>query len=244
MRIPLTLMRRRPAPVTDPRDRPAPPSPRERSAGVRVDGPTRALYQVISLVLDYPDAELIARLPVLRESTSSSAAAGVGSSARLVPLLDHLAATPLETLQADYVETFDLRRRCCLHLTYYAHGDTRRRGMALLDLKHAYLDAGVDLSDAELPDHLCVLLEFAAGIDPAVGRVLLGDHRPGIELLRLSLLDRGSIYAGALEALTGTFGSIGAGDADAVRALVAQGPPDEEVGMEAFTSGSHVGARS
>ena len=32
----------------------------------------------------------------------------------------------------------------CLHLTYYAYGDTRKRGMALLRFKHAYRNAGVD----------------------------------------------------------------------------------------------------
>ena len=44
--------------------------------------------------------------------------------------------------QADYVETFDLRRRCCLYLTYYTYGDTRKRGMALLQFKHLYRGPG------------------------------------------------------------------------------------------------------
>ena len=46
---------------------------------------------------------------------------------------------PLPELQADYVETFDTRRRCNLFLTYFAHGDTRKRGMALLRFKQTYL---------------------------------------------------------------------------------------------------------
>lgn len=247
MRIPLTLLRRRPAPAPETAAPTPPPSPFERARGVRVDLPTRALYQAISLLLDYPGEELVARIPLLRATLEQSEAAGVPSAARVRPLLDRLETTPLAELQSDYVETFDMRRRCCLHLTYYAFGDTRRRGMALLDLKQAYLASGVDLSDAELPDHLCVLLEFTASVEPAVGRVLLQDNRPGIELLRLSLADRGSPYAAAVEALTGTFPAIGGSDAQAVRALVAQGPPDEEVGMEAFMSGSsasQVGARS
>src|SRR5439155_16220681 len=76
--------------------------------------------------------------------------------------LDHAAATPLSALAADYVATFDQRKRCCLFLTYYAHGDTRNRGTALLALKQTYTAAGLRLTDEELPDHLAVMLEYAA----------------------------------------------------------------------------------
>lgn len=246
MRIPLTLLRRPPRPAVerDPRENafgatsPERPGVLERAAKVDVDEPTRSLYQAISLLLDYPDPALVARLPLLRRVVADCAAAGVRSAERLVPLLDWLAATELTAAQSTYVDTFDQRRRCCLHLTYYGHGDTRRRGMALLDIKQAYLACGVDLAETELPDHVCVLLEFTAAHAPGVGRVLLGDHRPGIELLRLSLTDRGSVYVGALEALTGTFPTLVGDDRDAVAALIAAGPPDEEVGMEAYSSGS------
>jgi len=40
------------------------------------------------------------------------------------------------------VETFDNRRRCNLFLTYFAHGDTRKRGIALLRFKQTYLRSG------------------------------------------------------------------------------------------------------
>ena len=72
-------------------------------------------------------------------------------------------------LAARYVETFDLRRRASLHLTYYAHGDTRERGMALLRLKKLYRAAGLPMESAELPDHLTVMLAFAA-LAPARAR--------------------------------------------------------------------------
>ena len=72
-------------------------------------------------------------------------------------------------LAARYVETFDLRRRAALELTYYAHGDTRERGMALLRLKKLYRSAGLPLESAELPDHLTVMLAFAALADDGRG---------------------------------------------------------------------------
>lgn len=243
MRIPLTLLRRPPKPAQPMGSvgstGPARPPAHERTAGVRVDEATRRLYQVISLVLDYPSAQLRERLPLLRSTAQECAAAGVRSASTLTALLDHLEHTPLEALERDYVETFDMRRRCCLHLSYYGYGDTRKRGMALLDIKQAYQASGVDLAEGELPDHLCVLLEFTATVDAPVGRVLLLDNRPGIELLRISLAERGSPYVAAIEALTGTFPAMVGSDRDAVRALIAQGPPDEEVGMEAYQSGSY-----
>lgn len=243
MRIPLTLLRRPPK-AAQPMGSigspgPARPPAHERTAGVRVDEATRRLYQVISLVLDYPSEQLRDRLPLLRETVDACAAEGVRSASALAGLLDRLQTAPLASLERDYVETFDMRRRCCLHLSYYGYGDTRKRGMALLDIKQAYQASGVDLADGELPDHLCVLLEFTATVDAPVGRVLLLDHRPGIELLRLSLAERGSPYLAAIESLTGTFPAIAGNDRDAVRALIAQGPPDEEVGLEAYQSGSY-----
>jgi nitrate reductase delta subunit len=66
-----------------------------------------------------------------------------------------------------------------MFLTYYSYGDTRKRGMALLRLKRLYAAAGLHLTEDELPDHLAVLLEFAATADPAAGKDLLQQHRGG-----------------------------------------------------------------
>jgi nitrate reductase delta subunit len=152
--------------------------------------------------------------------------------------LDHVETTPLPELQAAYVETFDNRRRCNLFLTYFAHGDTRKRGMALLRFKQAYLGAGVELDEAELPDHLCVVLEFAATVDHEVGRRLMLDHRAGLELLRLSLRDAGSPWAGVVDAVTATLPPLRGDERDAVRRLAAEGPPEEEVGLAPFAAPS------
>ena len=121
-----------------------------------------------------PTSELLARLPLLRAAVAPLPDALAGPLGRF---LDHVETTPLTGLQADYVETFDLRRRCCLYLTYFAHGDTRKRGMALLQFKHLYRRAGMTLTDEELPDHLAVVLEFAATGDAGRGERLLTEYR-------------------------------------------------------------------
>ncbi|MFC7488577.1 nitrate reductase molybdenum cofactor assembly chaperone [Knoellia sp. CPCC 206453] len=191
------------------------------------------VWQSVSLLLDYPDQDLLRRADLLR-SASHRLPLAIGDSIRAH--LDHLEGTPLPELQAEYVETFDTRRRCNLFLTYFAHGDTRKRGMALLRFKQTYLRAGFELDDAELPDHLCVVLEFAATVDQGLGRDLMLDHRAGLELLRISLRDLASPWASLIDAVTATLPPLRGEERDAVRRLAAEGPPEEEVGLAPFAN--------
>lgn len=191
------------------------------------------VWQSVSLLLDYPDEQVLGHTGLIR-SASQELPVTIGDSIR--DFLAHLESTPLPELQADYVETFDNRRRCNLFLTYFAHGDTRKRGMALLRFKQTYLQAGFVLDDAELPDHLCVVLEFAATIDRDLGRDLMLDHRAGLELLRLSLRDMGSPWASLIDAITATLPPLRGDERDAVRRLAAEGPPEEEVGLAPFAN--------
>jgi nitrate reductase delta subunit len=189
-----------------------------------------ATWQLASVLLGYPDDELAAQLPLLAaeaERLPTTAAEPLGR------FLTHAVATRTLDLARHFVETFDLKRRCCLYLTYYAHGDTRKRGVALLEFKSVYRAAGLELGPDELPDHLAVVLEYAA-TDPGVGRRLLIDHRAGIELLRLALEDAGSPYADVLRAVTSTLPALGGDEQDAVHRLAMQGPPTEEVGLAPF----------
>jgi nitrate reductase molybdenum cofactor assembly chaperone NarJ/NarW len=190
-----------------------------------------AAWQSASLLLGYPDQELIGRLDLIRQA-SHELPDPVGVPLRTVA--SSLAGTPLPTLEADYVETFDSRRRHNLFLTYFAHGDTRKRGAALVRFKQTYLDSGFEVTDEELPDHLCVVLEYAATIDQVRGRQLILDHRAGLELLRISLAGAGSRWAGAVEAVTATLPPLRGDEMEAVRRLAAEGPPAEEVGLTPY----------
>jgi nitrate reductase molybdenum cofactor assembly chaperone NarJ/NarW len=196
------------------------------------------VWQAASLLLDYPDPSLLERLDLI-DAASLSVPDPIGE--RLRQVVAHLRSTPLPDLEVDYVETFDSRRRCNLFLSYFAHGDTRKRGLALLRFKQAYLRAGYVLDDSELPDHLCVVLEFAATVDQEAGRSLMLENRAGLELLRLSLSDAGSPWAPALEAVTATLPPLRGDERDAVRRLAAEGPPEEEVGLAPFASPQFAG---
>ena len=188
-------------------------------------------WQSLSLLLGYPDEQLVRLAPTIQAATHELPDE-VGAPLRRFVV--HLEETPLSELQADYVETFDAHRRCNLYLTYFAHGDTRKRGVALLRFKQTYLRSGLVLDDGELPDHLCVVLEYAATIDQGLGRRLLLDHRAGLELLRLALHEQQSPWAPLLEALSATLPPLAGDEWEAVRRLAAEGPPAEEVGLDPY----------
>lgn len=192
-------------------------------------------WQVQSLAMSYPDQQFVDRLPLLRTATATLP---TPLAAPLTTFFDHAATTPLTDLAADYVATFDHRKRFSPYLTYFAYGDTRKRGMALLRFKHAYRAAGLELDDssdsAELPDHLAVVLEFAATGDPVMGQRLLTEHRAGLELIRLGLRETGSPWAHVLESISATLPPLGKREHEAVARLAAEGPPEEEVGLAPF----------
>jgi nitrate reductase molybdenum cofactor assembly chaperone NarJ/NarW len=196
----------------------------------RPRSPHAVVLQAASVCLQYPDAHVRGALPVVRR-----AVAGIPDTvprAGLTAFLEHAAATPPGVLERHYVEVFDLRRRCCLYLTWWTDGETRRRGAALAALKARYRAAGVEHTGAELPDFLPAVCEYAATADLADGLALLQEHRAGMELLRLALLDAGTPYAAVLEAVCALLPGRSPADVAAAKALARNGPPRERVGLD------------
>lgn len=193
----------------------------------------RALaLRLASLMLQYPDAELVAARPTLAAAAADAAADPASpAGGHLAAFAEWFCGQEPEELERTYVETFDLRRRSSLYLTYYLHGDTRRRGMALLTLAQRYRAAGWDTGGGELPDHLPVVLEFAALAGPGRGEAPLRQHRRGLDLIHRSLTDSGSPYRHVLAAVLGLLPPPSEADRAAVAELAAQGPPAEEVGL-------------
>ncbi len=186
--------------------------------------------KLLAVLLVYPDEELVAGLPELR---AAAAELPRGERRAVEPVLDGLASMSLAELRRAYVETFDFDRRCGLHLTYHTHGDRRQRGLELVRLKRRYAEAGLPFESTELPDYLPVLLEFAAE-RPVEGTELLASFRAPLEVIRAALHDRGSLYAGVLDALCTSLPHPTARQLDEARRLAEEGPPAELVGLEPF----------
>ena len=183
-----------------------------------------APWALLSYLLRYPDEHVV----TAREDVASLAPGPVREA------LERFVAEWRPPYAEHYVETFDLRRRASLNLTYYAHGDTRERGMALVRLKKLYRTAGLPMESDELPDHLAVMLAFAALAPEGRGAALLAEHRPAIELLRLSLHDLESPYAHVLDAIVACLPALTVTERSEVARLAREGPPEEAVGLEPY----------
>ena len=188
--------------------------------------------QVASLLLQYPDEDLQASLPLLRTALAEAGALTDG----MEELFASFSARPLREVQSEYVQEFDLSKRHSLHLTYWTDGDTRRRGEALAAFKEVYREHGMLPEGTELPDYLPLVLEFAAKVSPADGYELLQRYRPSLELLRLALRDAGLPHTHVLSLVCSTLPGVSPEDAQTVMRTAGYGPPTETVGLEPYSS--------
>ncbi|WP_233194083.1 nitrate reductase molybdenum cofactor assembly chaperone [Cryobacterium sp. M25] len=188
----------------------------------------RMAHMAASILLDYPSQERRARF------------GAVAASVALLPdplrhafeaFLTKADAMTQQELEIHFTATFDLKRKCCPYLSYYAAGDTRRRGMALVRFVEAYRAAGWEVAADELPDYLPMVLEFSARSDSPIAQELLAAHRDGIEVLRMALEAVPSPYAHIVEAVSLSLPKIDEETRQRYLNLVNEGPPTETVGM-------------
>lgn len=158
-------------------------------------------FKALSLLLTYPDAELQAAIPALRDILRGEGLLGPHRIATIEPLLASLAKADIYDLQETYVLLFDRSRTLSLNLFEHIHGESRDRGGAMVDLLETYRAGGFDLSGTELPDHLPVLLEYLSTRPLAEAQALLSDAGHILVALAERLTRRQSPYAGVLEAL-------------------------------------------
>jgi len=188
----------------------------------------RVVWQSASLLLAYPDDGHAARLHTAADLIGQITGA---PAALLGETLAALRGAGPMALATQYVDTFDLRKQTTMLLTYWTGGDTRNRGVQMVAFTQAYRAAGVAPPKHEAPDHLPVVLEFAATVDPVAGRRLLADHRVPIDVLRRALTDACSPYAPAIAAVCATLPGVAETQS---RTLLGTGPPRESVGLEPF----------
>jgi len=184
------------------------------------------VHMAASVLLDYPDADWFAKLPTVRSLVEP-----LPDEVRtlLIGFIDVAAAST--GFDRRYVNTFDLKRKCSLYLTYYANGDTRKRGTALVTILEAYRAAGWEFDAQELPDYLPAVLEFSAMSESEIAAALLSSHREGVEVLRAALEGMDSPWADVVRAVTLSLPPIDDATRERYLDLINEGPPTETVGL-------------
>ncbi|TAN75418.1 MAG: nitrate reductase molybdenum cofactor assembly chaperone [Gallionella sp.] len=158
------------------------------------------IYKLLSVLLEYPDQDLLDHLPEVRAILDKNSEIDANERVALQKFIDYLTSKSLTDLQVDYVKTFDSTPEHSLHLTHHLFGDEsdRNRGPALIDLSEMYKEYGVELSTNELPDYLPLILEFAAHMDGNEAMVFLSDVKKVLGTLADNLTKASSPYAAPL----------------------------------------------
>ncbi|MCP2167470.1 nitrate reductase molybdenum cofactor assembly chaperone [Goodfellowiella coeruleoviolacea] len=193
----------------------------------------RVLRAVAGWCLQYPDHTVLDRLPLLNASLRELPEHTPGRT-ELDTVVAFLADTEPLALAEHYVEVFDRKPRRTLHLSWYADGDTRRRGASLAALRRFYREHGFAPAEDELPDFLPVLLEFAAQVrDPEVADRALAGFRAGLELLHHNL---GGVETAYRDAVGAVLATLPAPPAHAAPAELPDAPGNlvEFVGLEPY----------
>lgn len=197
----------------------------------------RRAYAALSLLFQYPEPGVLRVLPALRDAIDTMSA---DEQRGFESFMRWLESTPTLDAQTHYVELFDRKRRACLYMSYYLNGDTRRRGMALVEFKELYKAGGWEPREDELPDFLPTLLQFCAVADMEGGETVLASHRSGLVVLDTALRDARSPYRRLSSVLLMLVPAGHEAEARA-QALIAAGPPTELVGLEPFSAAETIG---
>ncbi len=161
----------------------------------------RYSLRALALLLGYPDQSLRSNLTELLSAMDQEDVIPAARRKELQALAaDLLRLDPMD-VEARYVETFDRGRATSLHLFEHVHGDSRDRGPAMIDLMQTYGKAGLRMAPHELPDHLCVVLEFASTQPPQVAKEFLGEMAHILTSIFSALVQRSSPYASAVAAV-------------------------------------------
>lgn len=133
-------------------------------------------YKIFSTLLVYPNEELKKNINLVSTILKEEGLLSKIEINKLDDLISYINSTDLLDLQEKYVSIFDRQKKFSLYLFEHIHGDSRERGMAMVDLKNLYKASNFDISiNEELPDYIPVFLEYLSLIPREKASILLGE---------------------------------------------------------------------
>ena len=167
------------------------------------------LYKTISILLQYPDQDLLQCIPQLESYTGLMPA---GKAQRVITdFLSYLKSEPMLKLQQNFTTAFDMNPSITLNMSYHLFGDGEKRAGIMVRLQQRYHAAGYDSPANELPDFLPLILEFLALRPDALVMDVFRQCCGGLDGLIERLREIAQPYADLLDLLADDFKSRGTG---------------------------------
>jgi len=196
-----------------------------------------SILKVLGALLAYPDDPMIAALPEMQALIEADNRLPSKLKEELKQLVSNLADGDLLLCQEHYVDTFDRGRATSLHLFEHVHGESRDRGMAMIDLQTMYERAGLVLKPGELADYLPVVLEYLSTQAETDGSDMLADCAHILRKVGDALAGRGSRYSAVFAALLALANEPGLSPAEKRQPIREEKSLDEEWAEEPVVFG-------
>ena len=155
------------------------------------------LYKLLSVLLEYPKAEVCEHWDDLASDISASHDISEVDKKSLLKFIAWSRSLSLTALQQEYVKTFDLTPSNALYLTHHLFEEQdRERGMILVELSEFFQAEGFEISNGELPDYLPLVLEYVSTLeDKLSAQVFLKNSADVSAIIAQNLENIGSPYA-------------------------------------------------
>ena len=152
-------------------------------------------YKIFSSLLVYPSKEVKDNVDLFFSILKDDKLLPDFILSSLSVFFSYFKETDLIVLQENYVSMFDRKKDLSLYLFEHIHGDSKERGMAMVDLKNLYRSSDLDLDvNGELPDYIPVFLEYLSTLSVEKSSILLGEIINILVIIRKRLELYESLY--------------------------------------------------
>jgi len=152
-------------------------------------------YKVLSTLLLYPSTDLKQSVDFVMDVLKKDDVLSSYEIDKVQLFVSYVKTNNLLFLQESYVSIFDRQKHFSLYLFEHIHGDSRERGMAMIDLKELYKKSSFEIAvNDELPDFIPVFLEYLSLNSKEQASALLGEVINIIAVLHFRLKSIDSPY--------------------------------------------------
>lgn len=153
------------------------------------------ILTVVARLLDYPTELIQQHQAEILEAIAQEDRLSRQTKQAMFAFLEERLGMDLLDWQSDYDALFERGRNLSLLLFEHVHGESRDRGQAMVDLIEQYKQAGLELSQNELPDYIPLFLEFLSTQGEDNAKHWLGEVEHILALLLCRLEKRESDYS-------------------------------------------------